>query len=83
MNGYIINTISKGIIGVVAPATGYAISFSHAEAWLRIVSLLAGIAVSCAMFVSIGFTILKKYRALQKPINPKDAALHEEESTTV
>lgn len=55
-------TIQKGILGVVAPTAGYAVSVSAVEAWLRIGSLAVGIAVGVLSAVSISLTIRRKWR---------------------
>lgn len=39
-------TLAKGIVGIAAPISGAAVSISdHVETWLRISSLVVGIAV--------------------------------------
>ena len=86
MNQPLKETIGKGILGVIAPSAGYTIStLSAVEQWLRIFSLLGGIAVSIAMFVSIGFTIQKKCRAWQDYKQNKRRAQNEtvKEETTL
>lgn len=56
------DTIHKGIIGVIAPTTGYAISVSTVEIWLRIGSLVIGIIVGILSGVSIWLSIRRKLR---------------------
>lgn len=43
----------KGFVGVSFPAFGAAVSLSQVEAWLRIASLVVGLAVGIASFISI------------------------------
>jgi hypothetical protein len=56
------NTIQKGILGVLAPSAGYAVSVSNVEAWLRVGSLAVGIIVGVLSAVSISLTIRRKLR---------------------
>ena len=76
--------LNKLFLGVAAPGAGYLASLSTMEVWLRVLSLVVGIAVGIASLVSICFSIRKKYKnwKLEKLINPKDASLYEEETTT-
>jgi hypothetical protein len=47
-------TAFKGMVGVGAATGGFYVSiFPRIEAWLRLVSLLIGIAVGIASFISI------------------------------
>lgn len=49
-----IKTFGVGVMGVVAPASGFTISLlPQIESWLRIVSLLIGCAVGIASLVVI------------------------------
>jgi len=76
------DTVHKCVIGVLGPATGYAVSISTMETWLRILSLVIGSAVGVASLISIGFSIRRKYNnwrnETKKPIAEK-----EEQTTTV
>jgi len=64
-------TLQKCLLGVGGPTTGYVISISHAEDWLRIFSLLIGIFVGCLSAVSIGLSIHRKWTQKNQPIHRK------------
>lgn len=54
-------TVAKGVVGVVAPAGGVYVSIlPQVEAWLRVASLSAGIAVACVTIWSIIYKARKK-----------------------
>lgn len=46
-------TTAKGAAGLGSLGGGFYVSLSHVEAWLRIISLLLGIAVAVATLISI------------------------------
>jgi ABC-type nickel/cobalt efflux system permease component RcnA len=74
------DAIQKTIIGLAGPSAGYAVSLTTAEAWLRVLSLVVGIAVGIASFISIGFSIRRKY--LSWRMEQKHNSKHKEEEPT-
>lgn len=72
------DTFHKLIIGVVGPTTGYVISISVVEQWLRLLSLVIGCVVGLASFISICLSIRRKYRNWRK-----ESSEYEEEETTI
>lgn len=79
------DAIHKGVIGVLAPGVGYVVSISTVEMWLKLASLGAGILVSIAMFISLCFSIRRKYLAWKREtkINVKEQSQYSEETTTL
>lgn len=59
----IVRTIKQGVLGLIGTGGGAVISLLEAvEAWLRVASLLVGIAVGLATL----YAIIKKQRAKEK-----------------
>jgi uncharacterized membrane protein YuzA (DUF378 family) len=55
--------INKGILGVATTIGSLRVSFAQVETWLRIISLLIGIAVGCITFISIFRSMRRKDNA--------------------
>jgi hypothetical protein len=56
--------VAKGGLGIGATSTGVYVSIlPRVEAWLRMISLVVGIAVGVATFVSIVISIRRKLKA--------------------
>ena len=79
------DTINKGVIGVSGAMFGIAISKATLIVWLQMASLIGGLIVTGLTIFSIWLSIKRKLRnwKLEQKINPKDASLYEEESTTI
>lgn len=73
------DTVHKLVIGVAGPGLGYVFSVSTAEIWLRILSLVVGIAVGLASLISICFSIRRKYKSWRRE---KHINIEEDEPTT-
>lgn len=63
MNNPIQHILSRGCLGAIATTGGFAISLSDVEIWLRIISLLVGIAVGLASLWSILRKKAPKFKA--------------------
>ena len=46
-------TISRGVIGFISPLLGAGVSLSNVEMWLRVGSLVIGIAVGIMTIISL------------------------------
>lgn len=77
------DTVHKFFIGVGGVTAGYTGTKLTAEEGLKILSLVVGISVGIASFISICFTIRKKYLSWrnERSINPK-TLLSDDEPTT-
>lgn len=71
------DTVHKLIIGVTGPGVGYVVSISTMEIWLRVLSLVIGIAVGIASLISICFSIRRKYKNYRS-----ESRIEKEEQTT-
>lgn len=78
------DTFHKLVIGVAGPSFGVAGSKITTSEWLQILSLTVGIAVGVASFISICFSIRRKYRSFknERAINPKHSSVYDDEGTT-
>lgn len=78
------DTFNKLIIGVAGPVVGYGGTMLTAEESLKILSLVIGISVGIASFISICFSIRRKWKNYKnEKLNPKDASLYETPTTTI
>lgn len=78
------DTVNKLMLGVLGPAAGYGGTMLTAEESLKILSLVIGISVGIASFISICFSIRRKWKNYRnEKINPKDASLDDAPTTTI